>query len=69
MCKKAILQCVRLESYTVYTNLPPPRKTVGFPNPCDNFSIKTPPNTPKAKVVRPEQIRVAIFPQKPHPES
>ena len=48
---------------------PPPRKTVGFPNPCGNFSTKPRPTTPKAKVVRPEQIRVAIFPQKPHPEA
>ena len=50
-------------------NNTPPRKTVGFPNPCGNFSTKPRPTTPKAKVVRPEQIRVAIFPQKPHPEA
>ena len=48
---------------------PPLRKTVGFPNPCGNFSTKSRPTTPKMKVVRPEQIPVAIFPQKPHPEA
>ena len=29
----------------VYANLPPPRKTVGFPNPLDNFSAKIPPRS------------------------
>ena len=52
-------------SYTVYANHPHPRKTVGFPKTCDNFSAKPRPTTPKAKVVRPEQIRVAIFPKLP----
>ena len=47
----------------------PPRKTVGFPKTCGNFSTKPRPTTPKAKVVRPEQIRVTIFPQKSHPEA
>ena len=48
---------------------PPLRKTVGFPNPCGNFSTKSRPTTPKMKVVRPEQIPVAFFPQKSHPEA
>ena len=39
---------------------PPLRKTVGFPNPCGNFSTKSRPTTPKVKVVRPEQIRLLL---------
>ena len=48
---------------------PHPKKTVAFPKTCGNFSTKPRPTTPKAKVVRPEQIRVTIFPQKSHPEA
>ena len=33
-----ILPAVRAKSYT--SKPPPPRKTVGFPNPCGNFSAK-----------------------------
>ena len=39
---------------------PPLRKTVGFPNPCGNFSTKSRPTTPKVKVVRPEQNRLLL---------
>ena len=49
------------EEFSHLIRKPPPlRKTVGFPNPCGNFSTKSRPTTPKVKVVRPEQIRLLL---------